>query len=63
MTDDRRLREQLAQLNAGIANLAADLRDDRTRSADAVSAELRSLSSAINKMAGTTRSTRQTKGS
>jgi DNA repair ATPase RecN len=57
MTDDRRLREQLAQLNAGIAQLAADLRDDRTRSADAVSAELRSLS------AGTTRSTRQTKGS
>jgi hypothetical protein len=64
MTDDRRLREQLAQLNAGIAHLAADLRDDRTRSADAVSAELRSLSNAINKMAGTTaRGTRQTKGS
>ena len=64
MTDDRRLREQLAQLNAGIAHLAADLRDDRTRSADAVTAELRSLSNAINKMAGTPpRATRQTKGS
>jgi hypothetical protein len=63
MTDDRRLCEQLVQLNAGIAHLAADLRDDRTRSADAVSAELRSLSNAINKMAGMMRGTGQTKGS
>jgi len=52
MTDDRRLREQLAQLNAGIAQLAADLKDDRTRSNTAVSAELRNLASAVNKVAG-----------
>jgi hypothetical protein len=32
MTDDRRLREQLAQLNAGIAHLAADLARGPARS-------------------------------
>jgi len=63
MADDRRLRDQLAQLNAGIANLAADLRDDRTRSTSAVSAELRSLSSAINKLTGTTGRSHQTRES
>ena len=62
MTDDRRLREQLAQLNAGIAQLSADLQEDRTKSGSAVTAELRALASAINKMAGT-RTTRATKGS
>ena len=62
MTDDRRLREQLAQLNAGIAQLSADLQEDRTKSSSAVTAELRSLASAINKMAGT-RTTRTTKES
>ena len=62
MTDDRRLREQLAQLNAGIAQLSADLQEDRTKSSSAVTAELRALASAINKMAGT-RTTRATKGS
>ena len=71
MTDDRRLREQLAQLNAGIAQLAADLKDERSSAASTVSAELRTLASAINKMAGTgpasrtarTATTRSTKGS
>ena len=67
MMDDRRLREQLAQLNAGIAQLAADLKDDRTRSDTAVTAELRTLASAINKMAGAraprTTTPRATKGS
>ena len=62
MTDDRRLREQLAQLNAGIAQLAADLQEDRSRANSAVAAELRTLAGAVNKTAGT-RSTRQTKGS
>ncbi len=71
MTDDRRLREQLAQLNAGIAQLAADLKDERSSAASTVSAELRTLASAINKMAGAgpasrtarTATTRSTKGS
>ncbi len=52
LTDDRRLREQLAQLNAGIAQLSADLADDRGKANAAVSAELRTLSSAINKAIG-----------
>ncbi|MEC7651008.1 MAG: biopolymer transporter ExbB, partial [Pseudomonadota bacterium] len=62
ITDDRRLREQLAQLNAGIKQLSEDLRDDRSSSKSAVSAELRTLASAINKLAGG-RATRTTKGS
>jgi hypothetical protein len=62
ITDDRRLREQLAQLNAGIKQLSDDLRDDRSSSTSAVSAELRTLASAINKLAGG-RATRTTKGS
>ena len=52
LTDDRRLREQLAQLNAGIAQLSADLADDRGKANAAVSAELRTLSNAINKVIG-----------
>ena len=52
LTDDRRLREQLAQLNAGIAQLSADLADDRGKANAAVSAELRTLSNAINKAIG-----------
>ena len=52
LTDDRRLREQLAQLNAGIAQLSVDLADDRGKANAAVSAELRTLSNAINKAIG-----------
>ena len=52
LTDERRLREQLAQLNAGIAQLSADLADDRGKANAAVSAELRTLSNAINKAIG-----------
>ena len=52
LTDDRRLREQLAQLNAGIAQLSADLADDRGKANAEVSAELRTLSNAINKAIG-----------
>jgi len=63
MTDDRRLREQLAQLNAGIAQLAADLQEDRARASTTVAAELRTLASAINKVAASNSTTRQTKGS
>lgn len=59
LSDDRRLREQLAQLNAGIARLAADLHDDRTKAAAAVTTELRTLSNAVNKVV--TRNTK-TKG-
>ena len=62
LTDDRRLREQLAQLNAGIARLAADLQDERGRTNSAVAAELRTLANAVNK-AASSRPTRQSKGS
>ena len=62
LTDDRRLREQLAQLNAGIAQLAADLEDDRKRSTSAVTAELRTLSNAINKAASGSKTARGTRG-
>ena len=51
LSDDRRLREQLAQLNAGIAQLSADLAEDRSKSSLAVTTELRTLAGAINKMA------------
>lgn len=50
LSDDRRLREQLAQLNAGIAQLSADLAEDRSKSSLAVTTELRTLAGAINKM-------------
>ena len=63
LTDDRRLREQLAQLNAGIAQLSADLADDRGKANVAISTELRTLSSAINKAisdrAGTSRRSKE----
>ena len=57
LADDRRLREQLAQLNAGIAQLSADLAEDRSKSNLAVTAELRTLAGAINKMAAGDRTT------
>ena len=55
LSDDRRLREQLAQLNAGIAQLSADLAEDRSKSSLAVTTELRTLAGAINKMAADNR--------
>ena len=55
LSDDRRLREQLAQLNAGIAQLSADLAEDRSKSSLAVTTELRTLAGAINKMAASNR--------
>ena len=48
ITDDRRLREQLAQLNANILQLSSDLQDDRASQSAAVTAELRTLASAIS---------------
>ena len=57
LSDDRRLREQLAQLNAGIAQLSADLAEDRSKSSLAVTTELRTLAGAINKMAAGNRAT------
>ena len=50
MTDDRRLREQLAQLNANILQLSADLQRDRTQQTSIVASELRALSSSIAKL-------------
>lgn len=47
MMDDRRLRDQLAQLNANIERLSEDLHGDRDRHGKAVAAELRALSTSI----------------
>jgi len=47
MMDDRRLREQLAQLNANITQLSADLQRDRTQQTSIVAGELRALASSI----------------
>ena len=52
MADDRRLREQLAQLNANILQLSADLQRDRTQHTSIVASELRALSSSITKLIG-----------
>ena len=41
MADDRRLRDQLAQLNANILQLSADLQRDRTQQTSIVASELR----------------------
>jgi cob(I)alamin adenosyltransferase len=50
MADDRRLRDQLAQLNANILQLSADLQRDRTQQTNIVASELRALSSSIAKL-------------
>jgi hypothetical protein len=50
MADDRRLREQLAQLNANILQLSSDLQRDRTQQTSVVASELRALSSSIAKL-------------
>ena len=50
MADDRRLREQLAQLNVNIIQLSADLQRDRTQQTSIVASELRALSSSITKL-------------
>ena len=50
MADDRRLRDQLAQLNANILQLSADLQRDRTQQTSIVASELRALSSSIAKL-------------
>jgi hypothetical protein len=47
LADDRRIRDHLAQLNANIMQLADELRNDRSRQADALTVELRGLSRAI----------------
>ena len=50
IVDDRRLRDQLAQLNANILQLSADLQRDRTQQTSIVASELRALSSTIAKL-------------
>lgn len=50
MIDDRRLREQLAQLNANIQQLSADLQAERTHQTSLISTELRALSATITKL-------------
>ena len=63
MTDDRRLREQLAQLNANIQQLSADLQRDRTQQTSLMSVELRALSTSIAKMVETKTTVRPAKPS
>jgi biopolymer transport protein ExbB/TolQ len=47
MVDDRRIREQLAQLNANIQQLSADLQQERTQQTSILATELRALSGSI----------------
>jgi len=47
MVDDRRIREQLAQLNSNIQQLSADLQQERTRQTSILASELRALSGSI----------------
>ena len=60
LVDERRIRDQLAQLNANIRQLSEDLRTDRNRQTDIVASELRGLSSSIATMMDP--KTRRTKG-
>ena len=52
MADDRRLREQLAQLNVHIQQLTASLDEKARVQQESTAAELRALSAAIVKLAG-----------
>ena len=52
MADDRRLREQLAQLNVQIQQLTSSLDEKARLQQETVSTELRALSTAIVKLAG-----------
>ena len=52
MADDRRLREQLAQLNIQIQQLTSSLDEKARLQQETVSTELRALSTAIVKLAG-----------
>ena len=52
MADDRRLREQLAQLNVQIQQLTSSLDEKARLQQETVSAEIRALSTAIVKIAG-----------
>ena len=49
LSDDRRMRDHLAQLNENILQLSDDLRNDRDRQTGAITSELRGLSAAISK--------------
>ena len=49
LSDDRRMRDHLAQLNVNILQLSDDLRNDRDRQTRTISSELRGLSAAISK--------------
>ena len=61
LSDDRRLRDHLAQLNANILQLSDDLRKDRDRQTEIISREFRALSSSLIKT--TEQKVNRTKGS
>jgi DNA repair ATPase RecN len=50
--DDRRIREQLAELNANLQQLANDMRTDRTHQTEILAAELKGLSQSIAALIG-----------
>ena len=50
--DDRRIREQLAELNANLQQLADDMRTDRTHQTEILAAELKGLSQSIAALIG-----------
>ena len=51
--DDRRIREQLAELNANLQQLSDDMRTDRAHQTKILSAELNGLSQSIAALVGT----------
>ena len=51
--DDRRIREQLAELNANLQQLADDMRTDRAHQTEILAAELKGLSQSIAALIGT----------
>ena len=51
--DDRRIREQLAELNANLQQLADDMRTDRAHQTEILTAEVKGLSQSIAAFIGT----------
>ena len=51
-SDDRRIRDQLAQLNANLQQLADNIRTDSNHQTEVLRSELRSLSQSIAALIG-----------
>ena len=59
--DDRRIREQLAELNANLQQLAGDMRNERAHQTEILAAELKGLSQSIAALIGTSSITKRGK--